>query len=104
MYAKSTYTTIAEYTQTAQQYCESGNDIKAAETINRMSAYFHSRHPILSLYARHDELDTLDTCLTIAAKQVAVKKLDMAAVTLSEINLAANRIYERELPNFHNLF
>ena len=54
VYAKSTCTTMSEYAQTAQQYCEENNAADAAETINRMSAYFKSRHPVLSLYAHHD--------------------------------------------------
>ena len=104
VYAKSTCTTMSEYAKTAQQYCEENNAADAAETINRMSAYFESRHPVLSLYARHDELETLDTNLVVVTEQVAVENLSLAAVTLSEINFMVNHIYERELPGFHNLF
>ena len=103
-YAKTTCNTMSQYALDAQESCEQNDQTSAAQTINRMSAYFESRHPVLSLYAHHDELESLDTNLVVAAEQVRVGNLNLAAATLSEIHFMANHIYERELPSFHNLF
>lgn len=101
-YAKDTCSTLLSMTEEAQKLCEREDAELLYQQAEKMSAFLESRHLILSLYVRHDELEKLtlhlsDLCAKTKSGDIQV------AVTLSQITFMSRHIYERELPNLDNL-
>lgn len=101
-YAKYTCEQMVAMTEEAEQLSEERDVEALLSQAKKMSAFLESRHLILSLYVRHDELEKLTTHLLDLYAQAEAGDAEVHTV-LVQIAFMARHIYERELPNLDNL-
>ena len=93
---------IKEMTEEARGMIAKQDAEALEKQAKKMSAFIEGRHPILSLYVRHDLLDTLEMYITSLIAQAESGDTDVS-ILLAQIDFTLNHIYERELPDWNNL-
>jgi len=83
--------------------CKNEETEKLIENIDRLSALWRSRQPISSLYIRHNEMDSVDVLLVTAKAFAESDSFDSTCTELYQLKFMVNHIYEKQVPNLHNL-
>lgn len=100
------YNTSLEFSEIideAVENCKNEDSEKLVENINRLSALWVSRQPITSLYIRHNEMDSVEVLLVTAKAFAEADSFDNTCIELHQLKFMVKHIYEKQIPNLHNL-
>lgn len=103
-YAKDTKVQLFELADVAIEQCKEEDAAELISSAKKMSAFFESRHGFLSFFVRHDEIEKMEADLVSLVSYSQLKSFDNAYFCLNHIRYTINHIYNRELPNWDNLF
>lgn len=103
-YARQTQEFYQQLIEEGQKFCESEDAAALTTLAEQMEEDWEKRQSILSLYVRHDEIEKMSIDIVILKGHAVNGSFESASVTLSQMEFAAEHIYQRELPNLNNIF
>ena len=95
---------LSEISENALKNCSEKDSHQLMENVNRLSSLWESRQPVLSLYVRHDELESVSNHLVGLFAHAKNNDFDNASVELYKFKFMLNHIYNREVPSIDTLF
>ncbi len=103
-YTDNTRDILGEVSEIAIENCKIRDNQQLINNINRLSTLWESRQPVLSLYVRHNELESVSNHLVGLMAHAKNNDFDNAYVELCKLKFMLNHIYNREVPSIDSLF
>lgn len=84
--------------------CDKEDYDSLSANTNKLFDSWKSKQLILSLYIRHNDLESISGLLVSIESHVKNKAYQSADVELSRLKFTLNHIYEKEIPSIDNMF
>ena len=103
-YAKDTQIQLDTLIDMALAQCVNEDSANLHQSVEKMSAFFTSRHSNLSFFVKHDEVDKINTNLLSLSTYAKADSFENAYSCLLHIRYTMDHIYNKELPTLDTLF